>query len=380
MALSDYTVSHIIGRGEYATVKLGEHVGSGRKVAMKWLEKERLDQKVQREISNQRTMFHKHVVKIEDVLDTDDAICIVQEYAPGGDLFDYIVRHVRLKEDEARRIFRQLIAGVGHCHEHMVVHRDLKPENILMDADFNIKIADFGLSSQWSPGEMLTESCGSPNYAAPELLYKGCTYEGPEVDVWSCGVVLYTLLCGALPFDDDSVPGLFKKIKLGRYSIPGWLSAGAKDLIMKMLTVDRAARISLAEVREHFWFKDEDEHATSTSLASATAELEERAFTDPERKTSESVASSLEKPLESVEPVAVIPPKVIDTAVVVGALPSPARCERASKSATQLSSFGDVMGKRIARAGSGLQRNQLCGSQSASLAWIQTALKAVKTM
>merc|ERR1719207_415071 len=119
---------------------------------MKWLDKKRMDDKVLREISNHRSLSHDHVIKAEDVLETGDKVCIVLEYAPGGDLFDYIVRHVRLKVEEAKRIFRQLIDGVGYCHEQMVVHRDIKPENILMDADFNIKLADFGLSSKWRSG------------------------------------------------------------------------------------------------------------------------------------------------------------------------------------------------------------------------------------
>lgn len=261
-ALSDYNVGATIGRGQSAIVKLGErisveHSGRSRKVAMKMLDKSKLDQmKTQREISNQLILGHEHVVKLEAVFETEDAVCLVMEYAPGGDLFDYIVRHDRLKEDEGRRIFRQLIAGVRHCHEKLVVHRDLKPENIMMDCDFNIKIADFGLSSKFLPGELLTESCGSPNYAAPELLSKGCAYEGPEVDIWSCGVVLYTLLCGCLPFDDETMPGLFDKIKNGRFSIPGYLSDEAKDLMSRMLTVDRAARITTAEIQEHPWFKD----------------------------------------------------------------------------------------------------------------------------
>jgi len=211
------------------------------------------DQKLQREIRNQRCLNHRNVVKVYDVVDRDGAIHIIMEYCP-KELFDYIVAQKRMKEEEARRIFRQLVAAVEHCHEQGVVHRDLKPENILLDADYNVKLADFGLSSEWHDGGYLTESCGSPNYAAPELLSKNCRYVGPEVDVWSCGVVLFTLLCNKLPFDADSCPELFKLIKRGQYSTPAYVSQEAKDLIAQMLQVDASKRVTLAEVKKHPWF------------------------------------------------------------------------------------------------------------------------------
>ena len=135
----------------------------------------------------------------------------------------------------------------------MVVHRDLKPENLLLDSRNNVKIADFGLSNVMRDGHFLKTSCGSPNYAAPEVI-SGKLYSGPEVDVWSCGVILYALLCGSLPFDDESIPNLFKKIKGGIYSLPSHLSPGARDLISRMLFVDPLKRITLAEIRHHAWF------------------------------------------------------------------------------------------------------------------------------
>jgi serine/threonine protein kinase len=136
----------------------------------------------------------------------------VMEYVSEGELFDFIVEKGRLSEGDARRFFQQFISGVEYCHRHMVVHRDLKPENLLLDQDFNLKIADFGLSNMMRDGYFLKTSCGSPNYAAPEVI-SGKLYAGPEVDVWSCGVILYALLCGSLPFDDENIPNLFKKIK-----------------------------------------------------------------------------------------------------------------------------------------------------------------------
>lgn len=135
---------------------------------------------------------------------------MVIEYA-GGELFDFLVSNGKVPEDSARRFFQQIICAVEYCHRHKIVHRDLKPENLLLDMNLNVKIADFGLSNIMTDGNFLKTSCGSPNYAAPEVI-GGKLYAGPEVDVWSCGVILFVLLCGKLPFDDDYIPNLFKKI------------------------------------------------------------------------------------------------------------------------------------------------------------------------
>jgi carbon catabolite-derepressing protein kinase len=155
-----------------------------------------------------------------------------------------------------------MISAVEHCHRHKIVHRDLKPENVLMDDHKNIKIADFGLSNIVTDGDFLKTSCGSPNYAAPEVI-SGKLYSGEEVDIWSCGVILYVMLCGRLPFDDEYIPNLFKKINGGIYSFPSFLSQGAKDLIASMLVVDPLKRITIAELREMPWFaKDLPEYLT----------------------------------------------------------------------------------------------------------------------
>jgi 5'-AMP-activated protein kinase catalytic alpha subunit len=175
------------------------------------------------------------------------------EYVKAGELFDYIVEKGRLGENEARHFFQQIVSGVEYCHRNMVVHRDLKPENLLLDARQSVKIADFGLSNVMRDGHFLRTSCGSPNYAAPEVI-SGRLYAGPEVDVWSCGVILYALLCGSLPFDDESIPNLFKKIKGGIYTLPSHLSPSARDLIARMLLVDPLKRITIPEVRQHPWF------------------------------------------------------------------------------------------------------------------------------
>jgi carbon catabolite-derepressing protein kinase len=186
------------------------------------------------------------------VITTPTEIIMVLEYA-GGELFDYIVNHGKLQEAQARKFFQQIVCAVEYCHRHKIVHRDLKPENLLLDDESNVKIADFGLSNIMTDGNFLKTSCGSPNYAAPEVI-SGKLYAGPEVDVWSCGVILYVLLVGRLPFDDEYIPTLFKKIAAGQYSTPSYLSPGATSLIRKMLMVNPVHRITIPELRQDPWF------------------------------------------------------------------------------------------------------------------------------
>ena len=177
---------------------------------------------------------------------------MVLEYA-GSELFNYIVDHGKMQEDKARQFFQQIVCAVEYCHRHKIVHRDLKPENLLLDEQLHVKIADFGLSNIMTDGNFLKTSCGSPNYAAPEVI-SGKLYAGPEVDVWSCGVILYVLLVGRLPFDDEYIPALFKKIAQGSYSIPSYLSPGAVRLIKKMLQTSPVHRITVQEIRQDAWF------------------------------------------------------------------------------------------------------------------------------
>lgn len=177
---------------------------------------------------------------------------MVLEYA-GGELFDYIVQNGKMREDAARRFFQQIICAVEYCHRHKIVHRDLKPENLLLDNGLNVKIADFGLSNIMTDGNFLKTSCGSPNYAAPEVI-NGKLYAGPEVDVWSCGVILYVLLVGRLPFDDEHIPSLFAKIARGHYVVPSYISKSAADIIAKMLAVNPVHRATIDEIRQHEWF------------------------------------------------------------------------------------------------------------------------------
>nr|XP_010940255.1 serine/threonine protein kinase OSK1 isoform X2 [Elaeis guineensis] len=216
--LLNYKLGKTLGIGSFGKVKIAEHALTGHKVAIKILNRRKIksmemEEKVRREIKILRLFMHPHIIRLYEVIETQTDIYVVMEYVKSGELFDYIVEKGRLQEDEARRFFQQIISGVEYCHRNMVVHRDLKPENLLLDSKCNVKIADFGLSNVMRDGHFLKTSCGSPNYAAPEVI-SGKLYAGPEVDVWSCGVILYALLCGTLPFDDENIPNLFKKIKI----------------------------------------------------------------------------------------------------------------------------------------------------------------------
>eukprot|EP00571_Detonula_confervacea_P005417 CAMPEP_0172314610 /NCGR_PEP_ID=MMETSP1058-20130122/22925_1 /TAXON_ID=83371 /ORGANISM="Detonula confervacea, Strain CCMP 353" /LENGTH=698 /DNA_ID=CAMNT_0013028517 /DNA_START=45 /DNA_END=2141 /DNA_ORIENTATION=+ len=257
--IGQYVLGKNLGIGAFGKVKLATHAITGHKVAVKILNKAKIKQlgmeeKVQREINILHLCTHPHIIRLYEVIDTPTDIFLVNEYVSGGELFDYIVSKGRLSADEARNFFHQIVSGVEYCHFQKIVHRDLKPENLLLDSNLNIKIADFGLSNLMRDGDFLRTSCGSPNYAAPEVI-SGHLYAGPEVDVWSCGVILYALLCGSLPFDDESIPNLFKKIKSGMYSLPSHLSQLARNLIPRMLEVDPMKRITIPEIRLHPWFQ-----------------------------------------------------------------------------------------------------------------------------
>ncbi|KAK1275755.1 SNF1-related protein kinase catalytic subunit alpha KIN10 [Acorus gramineus] len=259
MFLPNYKIGRTLGIGSFGKVKIAEHALTGHKVAIKILNRRKIksmdmEEKVRREIKILRLFMHPHIIRLYEVIETPSDIYVVMEYVKTGELFDYIVEKGRLQEDEARGFFQQIISGVQYCHRNMVVHRDLKPENLLLDSKRNVKIADFGLSNIMRDGHFLKTSCGSPNYAAPEVI-SGKLYAGPEVDVWSCGVILYALLCGTLPFDDENIPNLFKKIKGGLSTLPSHLSPGARDLIPRMLVVDPIKRMTIPEIRQHPWFQ-----------------------------------------------------------------------------------------------------------------------------
>jgi len=208
-----------------------------------------------------KVLDHPNIVKLFEVIETEKTLYLVMEYASGGEVFDYLVAHGRMKEKEARAKFRQIVSAVQYCHQKHIVHRDLKAENLLLDADMNIKIADFGFSNEFTPGNKLDTFCGSPPYAAPEL-FQGKKYDGPEVDVWSLGVILYTLVSGSLPFDGQNLKELRERVLRGKYRIPFYMSTDCENLLKKFLVLNPAKRASLENIMKDKWmnigYEDDD--------------------------------------------------------------------------------------------------------------------------
>ncbi|CAD6937009.1 unnamed protein product [Tilletia caries] len=256
--VGQYNLGKTLGIGSFGKVRLATHSLTGHRVAMKFISKRKITAmdmggRVKREIQYLKLLRHPHIIKLYEVISTPSDIIMVIEYA-GGELFEYIVERGRMPENDARRFFQQIICAMEYCHRHKIVHRDLKPENLLLDEFMNVKIGDFGLSNIMTDGDFLKTSCGSPNYAAPEVI-SGKLYAGPEIDIWSCGVILYVMLCGSLPFDDEYIPQLFKKINGGVYMLPSFLSGETKSLLQSMLVVDPVKRITIAEIRNLPWFQ-----------------------------------------------------------------------------------------------------------------------------
>ncbi|XP_037269662.2 maternal embryonic leucine zipper kinase [Rhipicephalus microplus] len=252
-----YILLETIGSGGFAKVKLGLHILTGEKVAVKIMDKRTLGDDLHRvklEISALKDLSHQNICKLYQVIETATKIYLVLEYCPGGELFDYIVEKDRLCEEEARHFFRQIVSAVAYMHSQGYAHRDLKPENLLLDENRNVKLIDFGLCAKPKGGmnNALATCCGSPAYAAPELVM-GEQYIGSMVDIWSMGVLLYALLCGCLPFDDENVAVLYRKIQQGQYECPRWLSDSSVKLLSDMMTVIPEKRIGISELLSHPW-------------------------------------------------------------------------------------------------------------------------------
>ncbi|XP_061579327.1 serine/threonine-protein kinase SIK1 [Cololabis saira] len=268
-----YEIIRTLGKGNFAVVKLARHKVTKTQVAIKIIDKTRLNpsnlEKIYREVQIMKLLNHPHIIKLYQVMETKDMLYIVTEYAKNGEMFDYLTSNGRMSEDEARKKFWQILTAVDYCHRHHIVHRDLKTENLLLDANMNIKLADFGFGNFYNAGEPLSTWCGSPPYAAPEV-FEGKEYEGPQLDIWSLGVVLYVLVCGSLPFDGPSLPTLRQRVTEGRFRIPFFMSEDCENLIRKMLVVDPAKRISVAQIKQHRWMQADPTAAQQTLCRSIT--------------------------------------------------------------------------------------------------------------
>ncbi|XP_070781399.1 MAP/microtubule affinity-regulating kinase 3-like isoform X5 [Enoplosus armatus] len=254
--VGNYRLMKTIGKGNFAKVKLARHIRTGREVAIKIIDKTQLNptslQKLFREVRIMKILNHPNIVKLFEVIETEKTLYLVMEYASGGEVFDYLVAHGRMKEKEARAKFRQIVSAVQYCHQKHIVHRDLKAENLLLDADMNIKIADFGFSNEFTVGGKLDTFCGSPPYAAPEL-FQGKKYDGPEVDVWSLGVILYTLVSGSLPFDGQNLKELRERVLRGKYRIPFYMTTDCENLLKRFLVLNPGKRGTLEQIMKDRW-------------------------------------------------------------------------------------------------------------------------------
>ncbi|KAI7898141.1 kinase-like domain-containing protein [Cokeromyces recurvatus] len=265
--LGPYLLLKTLGVGEFGKVKLGKHFETGQIVAVKLIKKENIDcsaklDKIRMEIVILKRLNHPYIVKLLTVNETNSHLGIVLEHAEGGELFEYIYRQRYLKEEEACKLFSQLISSVYYMHQQNIVHRDLKLENILLDRHGNIIVTDFGFANQFTKktGDLMSTSCGSPVYAAPELVMTGKSYSGKGVDIWSCGIILYAMLCGYLPFDDDNqnpnsenIGRLYRYIVANKPKYPKYVSTVAKDLIEKMLNSDPKERCDIETIMNHPW-------------------------------------------------------------------------------------------------------------------------------
>ncbi|XP_074292137.1 CBL-interacting serine/threonine-protein kinase 1-like [Silene latifolia] len=262
MRLGKYELGKILGEGNFGKVKFAKDTETGKSFAVKILEKKKIlnlkiTDQIKREIATLKVLKHPNIVRLYEVLASKSKIYMVLEYVHGGELFDKIATRGKLPEKEGRRLFQQLVDGVGYCHDKGVFHRDLKLENILIDGKGNIKVSDFGLSAlpQHSRSDgLLHTTCGSPNYVAPEILANR-GYNGSTADVWSCGVILYVILTGYLPFDDRNLAVLYQKITRGDVQIPKWLSPGAQKMIKKILDPNPVTRLTIAEIKVDEWFR-----------------------------------------------------------------------------------------------------------------------------
>ena len=263
--LSDYEIKETIGKGTFSIVKLGINKITNEKVAIKILKKKKMQKnkdklRLEREINILKRLHHINLIKIHKISEESDNYFIVMEYCENGELFNYIVAHERLSEEETAYFFYQLINGLDYIHHKNIVHRDLKPENLLLSQGNILKIVDFGLSNYYYPEEqLLSTPCGSPCYASPEMVC-GNKYNGFKIDVWSCGIIIFAMICGYLPFEDPNNEILFKKIMKCKVDYPEYLSEEVLDILNKIIVIDPNKRINIEQIRQHpFYLKGKNE-------------------------------------------------------------------------------------------------------------------------
>ena len=260
--LGDYIIKYTLGKGAFGKVKLGISIPNHRKVAIKILKKSKIVEKddvirIKREFDMLSKFNHPNVILVAEIFESEYSFYTVMEFCEEGELFNYIVKKSHLCEEESAFFFYQLINGLEYIHSLGIVHRDLKPENLLLTKDHILKIIDFGLSNYFKENQeqLLSTLCGSPCYASPEMV-AGKNYNGFKVDIWSCGIVLYAMLCGYLPFEDRDNRILFKKILKCKLEFPKYVKEMGKDLIKKILVVDPEKRIIIKEIKNHpFYLK-----------------------------------------------------------------------------------------------------------------------------
>jgi serine/threonine protein kinase len=262
-----YELGRLLGRGTTATVRLCVDLESKKEYAVKVLAldevvKRNMEEQVKREIAILKTLRHRNVVTLKEVLQSRNNIYIVMELVNGGTLVDEIQKspNRRFSEDKARRYFQQLVLGLRYVHNQEVAHRDLKPLNLLLDAQGTLKISDFGLSQMQTETGLMTTMCGTPHFVAPDILSKQ-PYNGMKADIWSCGIILYVMLTGSVPFDDPDLKlhvyeGLWSRIRSGNFEMPRWVSPEAQELLVRMIDVDPDRRCTLEYIIAHSWFRE----------------------------------------------------------------------------------------------------------------------------
>ncbi|KAJ7979619.1 Non-specific serine/threonine protein kinase [Quillaja saponaria] len=256
-----YELGRVLGHGTFAKVYHGRNLKTGKSVAMKVVGKEKvikvgMMEQVKREISVMKMVKHPNIVELHEVMASKSKIYFAMELVRGGELFSKIAKG-RLREDVARVYFQQLMSAIDFCHSRGVYHRDLKPENLLLDENGNLKVTDFGLSAfseHLRQDGLLHTTCGTPAYVAPEVIGKK-GYDGAKADIWSCGVILYVLLAGFLPFQDDNLVSMYRKIYRGDFKCPPWLTSEARRLITKLLDPNPDTRITISKIMDSSWFK-----------------------------------------------------------------------------------------------------------------------------